>query len=116
MMGPGSSPGHGGRSYRSFLGPVLVFPTIMRTRLFRLARIESAPHRIAHSDQQHAGDRMHRGHSAASAKSTPWISSSEQRCIVGRSEEHTSELQSLMRISYAVLCLNKKTRHILNKA
>src|SRR3546814_10273650 len=26
-----------------------------------------------------------------------------------RSEEHTSELQSLMRISYAVLCLNKKT-------
>src|SRR3546814_7145202 len=30
-----------------------------------------------------------------------------------RSEEHTSELQSLMRISYAVFCLNKKkdTRH-----
>src|SRR3546814_4356677 len=29
----------------------------------------------------------------------------------GRSEEHTSELQSLMRISYAVFCLNKKTDH-----
>src|SRR3546814_8618844 len=28
---------------------------------------------------------------------------------VDRSEEHTSELQSLMRISYAVFCLNKKT-------
>src|SRR3546814_10105785 len=27
-----------------------------------------------------------------------------------RSEEHTSELQSLMRISYAVFCLNKKTK------
>src|SRR3546814_9496731 len=27
-----------------------------------------------------------------------------------RSEEHTSELQSLMRISYAVLCLKKKTQ------
>src|SRR3546814_5480397 len=27
-----------------------------------------------------------------------------------RSEEHTSELQSLMRISYAVLCSNKKTQ------
>src|SRR3546814_3522814 len=26
---------------------------------------------------------------------------------IGRSEEHTSELQSLMRISYAVFCLNK---------
>src|SRR3546814_6264629 len=28
-----------------------------------------------------------------------------------RSEEHTSELQSLMRISYAVSCLNKKKHH-----
>src|SRR3546814_3069760 len=30
------------------------------------------------------------------------------RGIVWRSEEHTSELQSLMRISYAVFCLKKK--------
>src|SRR3546814_5349768 len=29
-----------------------------------------------------------------------------------RSEEHTSELQSLMRISYAVFCLKKKRNHI----
>src|SRR3546814_4473340 len=29
--------------------------------------------------------------------------------IMTRSEEHTSELQSLMRISYAVFCLKKKT-------
>src|SRR3546814_1824087 len=29
-----------------------------------------------------------------------------------RSEEHTSELQSLMRISYAVFCLKKKTKKI----
>src|SRR3546814_1109962 len=29
--------------------------------------------------------------------------------ITARSEEHTSELQSLMRISYAVFCLKKKT-------
>src|SRR3546814_10522620 len=34
--------------------------------------------------------------------------------IVDRSEEHTSELQSLMRISYAVFCLKKKTNiHII---
>src|SRR3546814_9802219 len=36
-----------------------------------------------------------------------------------RSEEHTSELQSLMRISYAVVCLKKKTRtpsHMLHAA
>src|SRR3546814_3923417 len=30
----------------------------------------------------------------------------------GRSEEHTSELQSLMRISYAVFCLKKKNKHM----
>src|SRR3546814_7727076 len=33
----------------------------------------------------------------------------DQRGVeIGRSEEHTSELQSLMRISYAVFCLKKK--------
>src|SRR3546814_3459631 len=31
--------------------------------------------------------------------------------VVLRSEEHTSELQSLMRISYAVFCLKKKTKY-----
>src|SRR3546814_5804484 len=31
-----------------------------------------------------------------------------QAAITSRSEEHTSELQSLMRISYAVFCLKKK--------
>src|SRR3546814_5266573 len=48
-------------------------------------------------------------------------------CLImhpGRSEEHTSELQSLMRISYAVFCLKKKktntkkqnkTKHSRNK-
>src|SRR3546814_8025938 len=30
--------------------------------------------------------------------------------LVARSEEHTSELQSLMRISYAVFCLTKKNK------
>src|SRR3546814_10754916 len=31
--------------------------------------------------------------------------------LLARSEEHTSELQSLMRISYAVFCLKKKTQN-----
>src|SRR3546814_9739932 len=31
-------------------------------------------------------------------------------CDLGRSEEHTSELQSIMRISYAFFCLKKKTK------
>src|SRR3546814_1106387 len=32
-----------------------------------------------------------------------------------RSEEHTSELQSLMLISYAVFCLKKKTKHNITR-
>src|SRR3546814_6858774 len=35
--------------------------------------------------------------------------------VVGRSEEHTSELQSLMRISYAVFCLKKKKNTNIQK-
>src|SRR3546814_6748940 len=39
------------------------------------------------------------------------------RAAVSRSEEHTSELQSLMRISYAVFCLKKKNnRYIMYKS
>src|SRR3546814_2451222 len=34
---------------------------------------------------------------------------------LGRSEEHTSELQALMRISYAVFCLKKKTISMKSK-
>src|SRR3546814_9533148 len=39
---------------------------------------------------------------------TPRRSRVLQRPLQHRSEEHTSELQSLMRISYAVICLKKK--------
>src|SRR3546814_9928330 len=35
--------------------------------------------------------------------------------LPGRSEEHTSELQSLLRISYAVFCLKKKLHTIIKK-
>src|SRR3546814_5165864 len=43
------------------------------------------------------------------SSSSPDIPSGNPRrlCVVGRSEEHTSELQSLMRISYAVFCLQQ---------
>src|SRR3546814_2249582 len=40
------------------------------------------------------------------------IESAKLNGLEPRSEEHTSELQSLMRISYAVFCLKKKTRQI----
>src|SRR3546814_6173202 len=47
---------------------------------------------------------------ARSSRSTYRVSSSPKTRASKRSEEHTSELQSLMRISYAVFCLKKK-RH-----
>src|SRR3546814_9115290 len=47
-----------------------------------------------------------RGHESDRAVAR-WL----QRQFVGRSEEHTSELQSLMRISYAVFCLKHKNKN-----
>src|SRR3546814_8779122 len=42
-------------------------------------------------------------------RSSYWFRERYGYGLRGRSEEHTSELQSLMRISYAVFCLKKKT-------
>src|SRR3546814_8120880 len=47
-----------------------------------------------------------------SSGDTPYMSARCKILQVVRSEEHTSELQSLMRISYAVFCLKKKTKCI----
>src|SRR3546814_4874026 len=47
----------------------------------------------------------------ASAFTSSGNTKSRPSLIARRSEEHTSELQSLMRISYAVFCLKKKTQH-----
>src|SRR3546814_2903329 len=46
-----------------------------------------------------------------------WVIRKSTKSLIQRSEEHTSELQSLMRISYAVFCLKKKQQtqtHITN--
>src|SRR3546814_3315479 len=51
-------------------------------------------------------DRIFPQDSVASASSEPL-----RRLFINRSEEHTSELQSLMRTSYAVFCLKKKNTH-----
>src|SRR3546814_8766302 len=48
----------------------------------------------------------------ASARDGAMVMSALSRGEVVRSEEHTSELQSLMRISYAVFCLKKKKKII----
>src|SRR3546814_3464274 len=53
------------------------------------------------------------GWSSTSRRSTP-AGSTWPRSKSARSEEHTSELQSLMRISYAVFCLKKKKHNSNN--
>src|SRR3546814_8739329 len=56
-------------------------------------------------------------YSAAIRKSgIVWTQANLDRWLTNpRSEEHTSELQSLMRISYAVFCLKKKNKNIHNQ-
>src|SRR3546814_12896524 len=54
------------------------------------------------------------GRATAPGQDQAYASCNAQRAAP-RSEEHTSELQSLMRISYAVFCLKKKTKK-LNKS
>src|SRR3546814_5498318 len=52
---------------------------------------------------------MHLSSIAIGVGSASMPSVVRQGALAGRSEEHTSELQSLMRISYAVFCLKKKS-------
>src|SRR3546814_1515104 len=59
--------------------------------------------------QQH---RFHEGALLMAGEDMVRIARDDPRLLV-RSEEHTSELQSLMRISYAVFCLKKKKQHTL---
>src|SRR3546814_6846026 len=64
-----------------------------------------------------AGEGLDRRHAASLAGGRPgilhgnktYLLQDEDGQITERSEEHTSELQSLMRTSYAVFCLKKKT-------
>src|SRR3546814_7082646 len=53
----------------------------------------------------------HQSRFAAGLKKGDSVSQGQLIGYVGRSEEHTSELQSLMRISYAVFCLKNNNTH-----
>src|SRR3546814_4249395 len=89
------------------------YTTLFRSQraLWRSAAPPATTRAAATGDGSQHG--QHRRHRAAQA---------ERRDVVGRcgrgqpggsrSEEHTSELQSLMRISYAVFCLKKKKKTI----
>src|SRR3546814_8155148 len=57
-----------------------------------------------------AGQGASAGHSSAMAQSSNAVPALSRPALRVRSEEHTSELQSLMRNSYAVFCFNKKNQ------
>src|SRR3546814_5545749 len=88
-------------------GPRPIIITVGRDIRNRLIALARGLRRRAHR----RGRRPHRAKEQASLlpsrlrRSRP-VAAHHRR---GRSEEHTSELQSLMRISYAVFCLKKKT-------
>src|SRR3546814_1162953 len=78
-------------------------PSMWHCRAWRAsiaaARLETAPESVCIVTSDSFG-----GSARQRRKAGPRIES-------GRSEEHTSELQSLMRISYAVFCLKKKKKN-----
>src|SRR3546814_4637017 len=78
---------------------------VQRQRRRRLGRI---PHADPAHEHEHDGDR---GRDDPLVHDSPWWPESDDPSLptaLSRSEEHTSELQSLMRTSYAVFCLKKK--------
>src|SRR3546814_7796305 len=74
------------------------------TTLFRSDRLDG---RARRDQLERLGDLLGRG-AAADVKEVRRLAAVQLDDVHGRSEEHTSELQSLMRISYAVFCLKTK--------
>src|SRR3546814_5365744 len=78
----------------------------------RRARLEPRGRRgIAGVREGHLVD--HRAAALPRRHAVQYVGPCPQHADAGRSEEHTSEHQSLMRISYAVFCLKKKTTSLL---
>src|SRR3546814_7605235 len=84
--------------------PRLQWEAMIPSLMLRPAPVAERRWRVCR--QVRANGRVRRGMSQG-----PGSASAARRPVPAtRSEEHTSELQSLMRISYAVLCLKKKTQ------
>src|SRR3546814_15042668 len=82
---------------------LLPYPTLFRSHGAVAGGADRAPPRRA------AGATA--VHAAHAGRGDAWRN---PQFILARSDEHTSELQSLMRISYAVFCLKKKINHQLH--
>src|SRR3546814_2609427 len=86
-------------------GPDLSFMTGFRNLVEAIEAMNPPEQLRASARERILGLLAARLHFADDEKRHPEIVTQE------RSEEHTSELQSLMRISYAVFCLKKKKQH-----
>src|SRR3546814_2654547 len=79
--------------------------------LAALAALAFAPTSLRRTDWKRIGFSTWMRSTCQRIAGFQWIASNMPRAaegVITRSEEHTSELQSLMRISYAVFCLKKK--------
>src|SRR3546814_5601348 len=72
------------------------------------------PPRSTRTDTLFPYTTLFRSPSVTAVLSSLFVTSMHKHANCFRSEEHTSELQSLMRISYAVFCLKKKKRESQN--
>src|SRR3546814_8055007 len=86
------------------------YTTLFRSVGYAEGPSPGGPLQRAHADPS---DYSRRADDRATPSLLPTFQPFEQLAL-RRSEEHTSELQSLMRISYAVFCLKKKTITPLN--
>src|SRR3546814_9802001 len=98
---------------------LLPYTTLFRSWVYASCRIVSREKPVP----TFSHDALGGGNMPSRARTTTIIDTPEGRKLLRihgtiardigiRSEEHTSELQSLMRISYAVFCLNKKKQHL----
>src|SRR3546814_1864881 len=83
------------------------------TTLFRSLATDGKRFQLVDWTETHSGpDRIFAGKLTIDGSERS-VSGRGNGLMSSRSEEHTSELQSLMRISYAVFCLKKKNSHNL---
>src|SRR3546814_9918069 len=103
---PAGRCGTAGRYYKQWLSPGCIFPSSPGPNCQSCPVSSSLRHRSARESRFG----MIRRRSGPPAPAESWIQDT-----IDRSEEHTSELQSLMRISYAVFCLKKKKTDITHR-
>src|SRR3546814_1672630 len=105
------------RTYTLFPYTTLFRSTLLSGRAVRpVARCRSRADwdKQLPSLRDRGADRFQRGGCRAVLPVPPDRRPARRVAHADRSEEHTSELQSLMRISYAVFCLKKKKNNIAN--